>query len=85
MQYLITLNEAEDKAFRYVAKNPQEWIQNSVSERARKAMEEIFLMEIQRMTNDPNISEIPADIESVVLSAEITLAEDREASNKDSV
>lgn len=79
MEYIIVLTDAESKALSYVSEDPREWIQNAASERARIAMEEIFQMEVQRMLQDPDITEIPADRESVVLSADIKSAEERNA------
>jgi hypothetical protein len=76
MKYTIVLNDAESKALSFIAKNPQEWLQNMASERARLAIEEIFLSEVSRMISDPEITEIPADREKVVLDAQITLASD---------
>jgi hypothetical protein len=77
MEYLITLTEAQDKALAYVAFDPQEWIQNAASERARIAMEEIFQAEVARMIADPSITEIPADREAVVIAANIESAATR--------
>jgi len=77
MKYTITLTKAEDKALAYVTDNPSEWIQNAASERARIAMEQIFQMEVQRMMQDPNITEIPADREAIVLAADIKSAAER--------
>ena len=77
MKYTITLTDAQHKALAYVAADPKEWIQNAASERARVAMEEIFQMEVQRMLNDPNIKEIPADREAVVMAADIQSAAER--------
>lgn len=77
MEYTVTLTEAENKALAYVAADPAEWIQNAANERARIAMEEIFQMEVQRMLQDPNITEIPADREAVVLAADIKSAAER--------
>lgn len=79
MKYTITLTDAQHKALAYVAFDPKEWIQNAASERARVAMEEIFQMEVQRMLNDPNIKEIPADREAVVMAADIQSAAERNA------
>lgn len=79
MEYIITLTEAQNKALAYVAADPAEWIQNAANERARIAMEEIFQMEVQRMLQDPNITDIPADREAVVLAADILSASDRNA------
>lgn len=78
MKYTISLTEAENKALSYIAVDPQEWIQNAASERARIAMEEIFQMEVKKMIEDPNVNEIPADKEMVVLLAEIKSAHERQ-------
>ena len=78
MEYKVKLTKAEEKALSYVVEDPQEWIQNAASERARIAMEEIFQNEIKRMLSDPDISEIPADRDLVVLSANIKSAKERE-------
>jgi hypothetical protein len=74
MEIKITLTNAEAKALSYVAYDPQEWAENAVHERARLAIDEIFQMEVQRMLNDPNTTEIPADKEQVVLDADIKMA-----------
>jgi hypothetical protein len=79
MEYLITLTEAETKALAYVAYDPQEWIQNAASERARIAMEEIFQAEVARMLADPSVTEIPANREAVVLAANIDSAANRQS------
>jgi hypothetical protein len=78
MEYVINLTEAENKALSYVAFDPQEWIQNAASQRARIAMEEIFQSEVARMLADPSVTEIPADREAVVLAADIISAKDRQ-------
>lgn len=78
MEINITLTEAETKALAYVAYDPQEWAENAVKERARIAMDEIFQIEVARMLTDPNTTEIPADREAVVLSADIQSAADRQ-------
>lgn len=79
MEIKIVLTDAEAKALAYVAYDPQEWAENAVKERARIAMDEIFQLEVQRMIGDPNILEIPADRDSVVLSAAIKTAAERQA------
>lgn len=73
----IELTEAEHKALAYVAADPTDWAVNAVKERCRVAMEEIFQMEAQRMLADPNITQIPADTEAVVLAADIKSAKER--------
>ena len=79
MEIIITLTEAEAKALAYVAYDPQEWADNAIHERARIAMDEIFQAEVARMLADPNTTEIPADREAVVLSANVKSAAERQA------
>jgi len=75
--FTVELTDAELKALAFVAFDPQDWIDNAVHERCRIAMEEIFNMEVQRMLQDPSITEIPADREAVVLAANIKSAAER--------
>lgn len=85
-KYTITLTDAEDKALKYSAVDAQEWINNAVHEQCRRAMEEIFQKEIARMVADPDIKEIPADREAVVLAAEIkSAAEVMDEKNKETI
>lgn len=79
MEITIILTEAEAKALAYIALSPQEWAENAVKERARVAMEEIFQLEVGRMLADPRTTEIPANKEVVVLSADIKSAAQRQA------
>ena len=78
MEITITLTEAETKALAYVAYDPQEWAENAVKERARIAIEEIFQIEVERMLNDPNTTEIPADKDAIVIAANIKSAAERQ-------
>lgn len=78
-EFIVTLNDAQVKALAYAVCEPSEWIQYTISERCRIAMEEIFHLEVQRMVNDPTVSEIPADREAVVLAANIKSAAERNA------
>ena len=75
--YSVTINDAQQKAFEYVASDPQEWVRNLVHERCRMAIEEICATEIARMQADPNITSIPADKEQIVRDAEILSAAQR--------
>jgi len=77
--FTIELTDAELKALAHVALDPEEWINNAVSERCRLAMDEIFQAEMQRMLADPTVTEIPADRDTVVLAADIMSAAEREA------
>lgn len=77
--YTVTLTDAEDKALRHVALDPQDWIDNAVHNRCRIAMDDIYSQEVARMTADPDITSIPADKEAVVLSADVQSAAERQA------
>ena len=78
-EYTVTLTDAEDKALRYVAIDPQDWIDNAVHNRCRIAIDEIYNAEVERMVADPNVTTIPADKEAVVLSADVQTAAERQA------
>jgi len=77
--YTIALTDAEDKALRYVAFDPQDWIDNAVHNRCRQAIDQIYQEEVERMTNDPEVDSIPANKEQVILAAEIQSAAERQA------
>lgn len=77
--YTVTLTDAEDKALRVVALDPQDWIDNAVHNRCRIAMDEIYASEVARMTADPDITSIPADKEAVILSSDVQTAAERQA------
>lgn len=64
----IKLNAAEKIALSHVCDDPQVWATNFVRNRCQLAIEEIYLQEVERMVADPDITEIPADKESVVLA-----------------
>ena len=71
MNITIELTETQEKALAYVALSPQEWAENVVHNRCRQAIDEIYNMEVARMTADPDITSIPADKDAVVLAADI--------------
>ena len=77
--YTIELNDAEVKAMEYVALSVQDWADNVVQNRARIAINEIYNLEVARMTADPDITSIPADKDAVVLAADIKSAATRQA------
>jgi len=81
--YTVELNEAQQKALEYVAVDPAEWIRNVVHNRCRMAMEDIYTSEVERMTNDPNISAIPADKNQVVIDAVIQTAAEAQAASEE--
>ena len=77
--YTIDLNDAEVKAMEVVAVSVQDWAENSLKNRARIAIDEIYADEVERMTADPDITSIPADKDAVVLAANIKTAAERNA------
>ena len=79
MNITITLTAAQEKGLAYVASSPQEWAENAVHNRCRQAIDEIYNMEVARMTADPDITSIPADKDAVVLAADIKSAATRQA------
>ena len=70
MEYTVVLNAAEDKALAHVTYDPQEWIQATISERCRVAIEEIVAKEVERITSggEGNIS---GSKEMIVINAPI--------------
>lgn len=75
----ITLTDEEYKALAWVAVDPVEWVTNFTKNRSAAAMQEIYVMEVQRMNSDPDITHIPADPAEVVRDADLTSAADRHA------
>lgn len=84
MNITITLTDAQEKALAYFAASPQEWAENAVHNRCRIAIDEIYDMEVARMTADPEITSIPADKDTVVLAADIPSAAERNAAAESS-
>ena len=79
MNITITLTAAQKKGLAYVAASPQDWAENAVHNRCRIAIDEIYDMEVARMTADPSITSIPADKDAVVLAADVQTAAQRSA------
>ena len=82
MNITITLTAAQEKALAFVAVSPQDWAENAVHNRCRIAIDEIYTAEVQRMTDDPTITSIPADKEAVILSANIQSAAERNVASE---
>jgi 23S rRNA U2552 (ribose-2'-O)-methylase RlmE/FtsJ len=77
MTITVTLNDVDEKCMRYLAASPEAWVQNFVAARVFAAKQEIYQTEIRRMTADPAITSIPADIDTVVAQAELRYASDQ--------
>jgi hypothetical protein len=84
MNITIELTETQEKALAYVALSPQEWAEHVVHNRCRQAIDEIYNMEVARMTADPDITSIPADKDTVVLAADIQSVAERNAAAESS-
>ena len=76
MKFEIELSEVEIKALSFIMSDPKEWTQNAISERARIAIEDIVMIETNRMLNDPNINEIPSTKEEIVMNYNPIIVED---------
>lgn len=77
MTITVTVSDAEEKALKWMAADPQVWAENFIKQRALIAMNEIYEMEIARMKSDPNTTHIPVNVEQVVLDAQIKSAAER--------
>jgi len=76
-KYTVELTDSEVKAMGAISYSVQDWIDNAVHNRARIAIDEIYNVEVERMTADPNIDSIPADKDAVVLAANIKSAKEK--------
>ena len=71
----VELSDLDEKCMRYLAADPEAWVNNFVSARIFAAKHEIYNAEIRRMTNDPSVTSIPANMDEVVALAEIKYAD----------
>lgn len=72
MKIEIELSEVEVAALKHTMTDPQEWTENAIRERARIAMQQVIETETQRMIADPEITQIPATAEEIVINAIVT-------------
>lgn len=75
-QITITLTDVQAKALSCVVADIQDWIENLAAARCDSAIAEIFDIEVKRMVNNPDIAEIPADRNTVVMNSTITSLSD---------
>lgn len=75
LKFTITITDVEAAALAHVMASPEEWAQNAISERARLAIEEIVARETARMLADPDVTEIPASVDEIVLAAKLPVQE----------
>lgn len=74
--YTITLTDSENKALGFVTLSQQEWINNSVHERCRVAIEQIVTSEVERITAIGGT--ISGTKDDIVLAAPIKSAAERQ-------
>lgn len=75
--YSVTLNEAQDKAFRHIALDPQEWLTNVTMNRVNAAIDQIVRAEIDRKIAAGET--ISGTKEDLVLAADIKSVEQMNA------
>lgn len=73
----LEFSDLDEKCLRYFAASPEEWIRNFIDARIFAAKQEIYRSEVRRMTEDPNITTIPANIDEIVQNANIQYASDQ--------
>lgn len=74
MTITVNLTDLDEKVMRYFAADPEEFVNNFISARIFSSKQEIYQNEIRRMTADPTVTVIPADVDTVVSQANITYA-----------
>jgi hypothetical protein len=79
MTITIELSDLDEKCMKYFAADPEEFVRNFIAARIFVSKQEIYQEEIRRMTADPNISTIPADVDTVVEQANIRYASEQPA------
>jgi hypothetical protein len=77
MTITVELNDLEEKCMRHMAASPEAWVQNFVHARVFAAKQEIYQAEIRRMTADPSVTSMPADIDTVVANAQVRYADEQ--------
>lgn len=74
-QYIVNLTESQEKALRWVAVDPQDWIENFVFARCESAIDEIVNDEIKRKLSLGET--ISGSKDDIVMAANIQSAEER--------
>jgi hypothetical protein len=74
-QYTVTLTDAQEKALRWVAVDPQDWIENFIFARCESAIDEIVNDEIKRKLSLGET--ISGSKEDIIMESDIQSAEER--------
>lgn len=77
MTITVELTDLDEKCMRYFAADPAEFVNNFIQARIFAAKQEIYQSEVRRMTADPSITTIPADVDTVVSQANIRYADEQ--------
>ena len=64
----VNLSDVEEMALRYIAADPQEWLESFVQYRVNVAVDEIYQKEVARLTAE-GAESIPTNKSTVVLNA----------------
>jgi hypothetical protein len=67
MNYTVTLTDTEKLAMEYIAYDPQNWVENSMKERARIAIDEIVKLAVEKFLAANQT--IPGSKEEIVAAA----------------
>ena len=76
--FTVTITDAEEKAFYWDTVDPVGWVDNAVKNKCRKAKDRLYDQEVQRMTDDDNLSSIPADKDTIINNADVQTALERQ-------
>ena len=80
-QYTVTLTDAQEKALRWVAVDPQDWFENFIFARCESAIDEIVNDEIKRKLAAGET--ISGTKEEIVMASNIVSAEERSQAQPD--
>jgi len=75
--FTVTITDAEEKAFYWDIVDPEDWVNNVVKEKCRKAGDRLYDEEVARMTADDSITSMPADKDTVINDANVETAAER--------
>ena len=79
--FTVTITDAEEKAFAWDIADPEGWVENAVKNKCRKAKDRLYEQEVKRMTDDDDVSTIPADKDTVINNAVVQTAKQRQNEN----
>tara|TARA_R110002020_G_scaffold132420_5_gene295689 strand:- start:3763 stop:4026 length:264 start_codon:yes stop_codon:yes gene_type:complete len=76
--FTVTITDAEEKAFYWDTVDPEGWVENAVKNKCRQTKDRLYNAEVIRMTDDDDVSTIPADKDTVVNNAIVKTAKQRQ-------